>query len=39
MEMTTLYSDFSNSSISADKFRPDASFKKVESKMLKQLNR
>jgi hypothetical protein len=35
MEMTTLYSDFSNAAVSADKFRPDPSFKKVESKMLK----
>jgi hypothetical protein len=39
MEMTTLYSDFSNSTISADKFRPDPSFTKVESKMLKQLSK
>ena len=39
MEMTTLYSDFSNSTISADTFRPDPSFKKVESKMLKQLSK
>ena len=39
MEMTTLYSDFSNSTISADTFRPDPSLKKVESKMLKQLSK
>ena len=39
MEMTTFYSDFSNAAISADKFRPDPSFKHVESKMLKQLSK
>ncbi len=39
MEMTTLYSDFSNSTIAADRFQPDPSFKRVESKMLKQLSR
>lgn len=39
MEMTTLYSDFSNSAVSADKFRPAASFKQVESRMLKQLSK
>lgn len=39
MEMTTLYSDFSHAPIPADKFRPGPSFKKVESKMLKQLSR
>lgn len=39
MEMTTLYSDFSNAAIPADKFRPDPSFKRVESKMLKQLSK
>ncbi len=39
MEMTTIYSEFSNADISADKFRPDSSFTRVESKMLKQLSR
>lgn len=39
MELTTLYSDFSNATVAADKFRPDPSFKQVESKMLKQLSK
>lgn len=39
MEMTTLYSDFSNSPIAADKFRPNPGFERVESKMLKQLRK
>lgn len=39
MELTTLYTEFSNAAIAADKFTPAASFKQVESKMLKQMSK